>query len=198
MKKLDKSGFATLFIVAIVLIAAVGGVLVMVLNNKNTNDKIVDTPVAIKKKDAAKKPQDVMAVTDKDFVMATTDAQAKVLARGDINNDSLDDAVVRVVACGASCSVLLEVVFAHKDSKPTMLKSSDNYAQFGPAYKGDTAVKSSITSVSIDKGIISLTGQGLDCGGGSGAATCPEQEWAKVKTATYKFDGTKIVQLAVK
>ena len=50
MKKLNNSGFATLFIVAILLIATIGGAAVLVMNNKNTNDKIVETTVVPKKK----------------------------------------------------------------------------------------------------------------------------------------------------
>ena len=86
----------------------------------------------------------------------------------------------------------LDVVFNVNNSSAKLLKPT-HYANFEPAYRGSSAVKSNVTNITIKNGIISLTGTALDCPD----AICDEVHQKVVRTVTYKFDGENIVQISV-
>ncbi len=136
------------------------------------------------------------SLPDEEFIKASDDAEGRVLARGDINGDGFEDAVVQEMHCGASCGVNLAVIF--NDGKGGTRPLGSEYSTFAPAFYGSSAVKSDVKEVSIKDGIISLTGNGLDCTSQDFTVICTEEKWNVEKTVTYKFDGTRIVQLEVK
>ncbi len=138
------------------------------------------------------------SLTDAQFIAAgSDDPQAKVVARGDINGDGYEDAIVQEVHCGASCSIGLQVVFNDHNSSAKLFHST-KYETFEPAYMSSSAAKSEITNISIKNGIISLTGMGLACTPPGTEEACTQEKWNVVRTVTYKFNGTDIVQLSVK
>ena len=122
---------------------------------------------------------------DNMFVAATQDADATILAKGDLNGDKFDDAIMAVAFCGASCSLSLEVIL-NVENRST--KALDNVNFDG--YKSSSATKSDLSSVTIENGIITLTGKGLDC-----LEDCTEEKWNVEKTIEYKLEGDKIVRL---
>jgi hypothetical protein len=128
-------------------------------------------------------------LSDAVFIQATSDAQGKVLARGDINGDGYEDAIVQEMNCGASCGINLAVVLNDHNSKVTLFNPT-KYANFEPAYSGSGAAKSELTNVSINDEIISLTGRGLEC-----ENDCDEKKWNTIRTVKYKFDGKSIVKI---
>ncbi len=135
-------------------------------------------------------------ISDTDFIEASDDPEGKVLARGDINGDGYEDALVQELHCGASCGVNLAVIFSDKDGKLTTLSSE--YSTFEPAFVGSSAAKSDVKEVSIKDGVISLTGNGLACTPPGSEEPCTEDKWNVERTVTYKFNGTKIVQIETK
>jgi len=124
---------------------------------------------------------------DNMFIAATQDADAKILAKGDLNNDTFEDAIVAVAFCGASCSLTLNVVL-NIDNRSTETLDNVNFE----GYKSSSATKSDVSAVTIEDGIISLTGKGLDCG-----EDCPEENWNIEKTLQYRLEGNKIVRLTL-
>ncbi len=122
---------------------------------------------------------------DNMFIAATQDADANILAKGDLNNDTYEDAIMAVVFCGASCSLSLEVIL-NVENRST--QSLDNVSFDG--YKSSSATKSDLSLVTIKDGVISLTGKGLDCG-----EDCTEQKWNIEKTIEYRLEGDKIVRI---
>ncbi len=126
-----------------------------------------------------------VVLADNMFVAATQDADATILAKGDLNNDTYEDAIMAVVFCGASCSLSLEVILniENRSTKPL-----DNISFDG--YKSSSATKSDLSKVTIENGIVSLTGKGLDC-----IEDCTEEKWNVEKTIQYKLEGLKIVRL---
>lgn len=122
---------------------------------------------------------------------------AHVVARGDVDGDGYEDAIIQQVSCGASCGFSLQVAFNDSDESIRLLPQQADYVQFEPAFVGSSAAKSEVTNISIKDGIISLTGKGLACFNPRGDDTdiCTEEEWNVVKTVMYKYDGVKIVQL---
>ena len=191
--KTTHKGFVIPILVLIVAILAVAGGFYFYThtqNNKQTTStqdlpKIVDVTSELNNSNVIKKDN----IPDEAFVKVTSDSKGKVLAKGDINGDGYEDAIVQEVVCGASCSVNLAVVFSDENSNVKLFKPT-KYANFEPSYRGSSAVKSEVTNVSISNGIISLTGKGLDCG-----KVCDEAHWNVVKTVNYKFNGQDIVQL---
>lgn len=128
------------------------------------------------------------SLTDAAFIKVTADPKGKVLARGDINQDGYEDALVQELHCGASCSVSLDVVLNNKNIDAQLAVSGG----FEPGFKSSSAAKSSLTYVSIKEGVISLTGYGLDCGGDSGLDSdiCTEENWHKIKTLQFTLNST--------
>lgn len=124
---------------------------------------------------------------DNMFIAATQDPEAKILAKGDLNGDTFEDAVLAVVFCGASCSVSLEVILNIENRSTRPL---DNV--FFDGYKSSSATKSELSSVTIKDGIITLTGNGLDC-----LEDCTEEKWNVEKTIQYKLEGDKIMRLTI-
>jgi len=115
--------------------------------------------------------------------------------QGDINSDGYEDAIVEEIHCGgASCSVGLQIVFNEKNSTARFFEPTP-YQNFEPSYKGSSARKSELTSVTIKDGIISLTGKGLACGFQD--IFCQDEEWHMIRTVNYKFDGKELIQLSV-
>ncbi len=123
------------------------------------------------------------SLPDEVFIKASLDPTGKVVARGDINGDVYEDAVVKVSTCGASCSTNLMVVLNNKNIDTDVLDVS-----FDPGFKSSSAAKSDVTNVSIKNGIISLTGYGLDCGNPNQEADiCTQEKWSVVKTIKFKL-----------
>jgi len=196
-----QKGFSTILLVVILLVIG-GGVYYYFSQNKSTDivNNGVDT-VATSSDATVSSTTPVIknktSLSDSQFISAvsgTTD-NSKVLARGDINQDGYEDAIVQQMSCGASCSFNLQVVLNISNQSTQVLKPQTGYAQFEPAYVGSSASKSEITSVTIKDGVISLTGKGLACGFQN--IYCQDEEWHKIRTVSYKFDGTKIIQIAV-
>ena len=137
------------------------------------------------------------SLTDAEFIaVSSDDPQAKVVARGDINGDGYEDAIVQDVHCGASCSISLLVVFNEKNSGAKLFNPT-KYETFEPSYMSSSAAKSQVSNISIKNGIITLTGKGLACTPPNTEEPCTEEKWNVVRTVTYKFNGTDIVQLSV-
>ena len=146
---------------------------------------------------SSKKTQKDISLPDATFKATVDDPEAKILARGDINGDGFEDAIVREIHCGASCSISLQVVLNEKNITAKLLKDKNYPDTFSPAYLASSAIKSEVTSVSIKNGVISLTGKGLACASPNSEDICTEEKWNVIKIATYKFDGSNIVQLSV-
>lgn len=132
-------------------------------------------------------PTQSKSLTDEQFTKTSEDPEAKVLARGDINKDGFEDAIVAETFCGASCSVNLAVIL-NQDNKTT--KSVEN--NYFEGYTAGTAMQSDIEKITIENGIISITGKGLDCG-----YTCTEEKWDIMKTLKYEFIDNNIVRLPI-
>jgi hypothetical protein len=126
-------------------------------------------------------------LTDEQFIKISEDPEAKVLARGDINKDGFEDAIVAETFCGASCSVNLAVVL-NQDNKKTKLVEEGRFE----GYTAGTALQSDVQEITIVDGTISITGRGLDCG-----YTCTEENWDIIKTLKYELIDNNIVRLPV-
>lgn len=124
---------------------------------------------------------------DNMFIAATQDADATILAKGDLNNDTFEDAIMAVVFCGASCSLSLEVIL-NVENRST--RALDNVSFDG--YKSSSATKSDLSAVTIENGVITLTGKGLDC-----LEDCTEEKWNVEKTIQYRLESDKIVRLTI-
>lgn len=160
-----------------VAILIIGGIAYYYLNQQaKPLPVITETPLATSTK---------VVLNENMFIAATTDADATILATGDLNNDTYPDAVVAVAFCGASCSLSLEVVL---NTENKSAKALDNTTFDG--YKSSSATKSDLREVTIENGIISLTGKGLDCDD-----DCSDEKWAVEKTIQYRLEGEKIVRV---
>lgn len=135
----------------------------------------------------SKNPQVNKSLTDEQFTKTSEDPEAKVLARGDINGDGFEDAIVAETFCGASCSVNLAVVL-NQENKKTIVIENNRFE----GYTAGTALQSDVQEITIENGTISLTGRGLDCG-----YTCSEETWNVVKTLKYELIDNNIVRLPV-
>ncbi|MDB5204775.1 MAG: hypothetical protein JWP09_803 [Candidatus Taylorbacteria bacterium] len=182
------------FILFIILAVAVIGGGVYFYSTKKASTDLVDTQFHTE----ADQNANITSLPDTSFKSAVGDLDANILARGDVNGDGYEDAVVQEIHCGASCSVSLQVVLNEGNVSAKLVKDKNYPDTFSPAYVASSAIKSEVTSVSIKNGIISLTGKGLACTTPSLEEACTEEKWNVIKTATYKFDGSNIVQLSVK
>ncbi len=135
----------------------------------------------------SKNPQGNKSLTDEQFTNISEDPEAKVLARGDINKDGFEDAIVAETFCGASCSVNLAVVL-NQENKKTMIIENNRFE----GYTAGTALQSDVQEVTIENGTISITGRGLDCD-----YTCSEEIWNVIKTLKYELIDNNIVRLPV-
>jgi hypothetical protein len=135
---------------------------------------------------------------DAQFIKAVDEdvTKAKVIARGDINNDGYEDAIVQDMQCGASCAVTLDAVLNIKNTHAKIVASKNDSPSFTPAFVGSSAFKSEITTIAITNGVIFLIGHGLACGNEATDAICTEEEWHKLTTVTYRYDGSQIVQIS--
>lgn len=178
------------FISIIVTLVVMGGALYLHSTQKTSVD-VADTQAGMKGTTTSNLP-------DAFFKLAAKNPNSKVLAKGDVNSDGYEDAVIQETYCGASCSVSLQVILNEKNTTAKLLKDKNYPDTFSPAFQASSAVKSEVTNVSIKNGVISLTGKGLACTAPNSDEICTEEKWNVVKTATYKFDGLDIVQLSVK
>jgi hypothetical protein len=133
---------------------------------------------------------------DSEYLRVIDNPNVKILAKGDIDLDGTEDAILADIQCGASCGTSLLVVF-NKNGRPQLLTGPT--ASFAPAFYGSSAAKSAVSDITIKNGIITLTGLGLDCmnSGSNEGDYCTEEKWNILKSVTYKFDGKDIVQLSV-
>jgi hypothetical protein len=140
-----------------------------------------------------------ISLTDAQFIaVSSDDPQAKVVARGDINGDGYEDAIVQDFHCGASCSINLLVVFNEKNTSAKLFKPArDEDETFGPSYMSSSAGKSVISNISIKNGIVTLTGKGLACTPPNVEEPCTHEKWSMTRTVTYKFNGTDMIQLSI-
>lgn len=127
------------------------------------------------------------SLTDEQFTKTSEDPEAKVLARGDINKDGFEDAIVAETFCGASCSVNLAVIL-NMDNKTTKTVDEGRFE----GYTAGTALQSDVQEITIQDGTISITGRGLDCG-----YTCTEETWNVIKTLKYEFIDNNITRLPI-
>ena len=159
--KNKQKGFIVPIIIGIIALIIVGGGIYFYSNQKNKvvspiSNEIVSTSTPINTENLK-----TNSLTDAQFVKAVGDPEAKVVARGDINRDGYEDAIIEQMSCGASCGFSLQVAFNLNNTSVKLLKAQKGYQQFEPAYVGSSAIKSSVTNISIKNGIISLTGKGL-------------------------------------
>jgi hypothetical protein len=194
--KIKQRGSVSIVVIIVILVCAVG--ICTYFYNKNVSMPVTDEGVEVSTTTSSAVTKHKDSLSDSEFISVVDDPQAKVVARGDINNDGYEDAIVQDMHCGASCSIGLLVVFNQQNSS-VKLFTPEKYETFEPAYMSSSAAKSQITSVSIKDGIISLTGYGLSCGGDRTKDTdlCTEEKWRVLKTVNYKFDGTNLIQLSV-
>lgn len=162
-------------IILLALVLLVGAVYLYLINKNSKSISISDAAL-----------REAVGVDDLD-----------ILARGDVNGDGYEDILVEYLSCGASCSVILQIVLNQGDNKATLLKDENYPETFSPAYESSSAAKSEVTSASIENGIISITGRGLLCTPPNSGSVCTEENWNILKTATYKFDGSNLVQISV-
>ena len=196
-----QKSFAGIAVVILMTLAVIGGG-VYFYSKQKVPLKVVDTQVETQVETQVDPTNTgnpgTAVISDASFKTAVGDPEAKILAKGDVNGDGYEDAVVQEIHCGASCSVSLQVVLNKKNITAKLVKDKNYPDTFSPAYQATSAVKSEVTSVSIKNGIISLTGTGLACTTPGSEDVCTEDKWNVIKTATYRFDGSNIVQLSVK
>lgn len=166
-----------ILIIILILIILAGGFYIYTIKKDKNNDTF--TPIVSNSKEKNKN------LSDEDFTKISEDTEAKVLARGDINKDGFEDAIIAETFCGASCSVNLAVVLNQENKKAVIAK--DNIFE---GYTTGTALQSDVQDIKIENGNILITGKGLDCG-----YTCTEEEWNIVKTLKYEFIDNNIVRL---
>jgi hypothetical protein len=182
MKSLQ-DGFVSLALLVLALLLVGGGVYVY---SKNKSADLSTRNVVT--------TQSVL--TDDDFIKAIDieyNGGAKVVARGDINMDGYEDAVVQTTSCGASCGSSLFVVFNVKDESTKVYVSQTG--AFESAYNGSGAAQSVLSSVVINNGVITLTGNGLNCYMPNTETPCTEEKWNMSSSVQYTYKGGRIVEI---
>ncbi len=111
----------------------------------------------------------------------------KIMAKGDINGDGFEDAIVEEVHCGASCGIGLHIIL-NKGNKDTYAIVG-KYASFEPLYRGSSAWKTALTSITIENGLIYLTGYGFD----DTEIDTPESK--VIRTLKFKLEGSETVHV---
>lgn len=104
-----------------------------------------------------------------------------IAAKGDINGDGYQDAVVSATSCGASCGNNLDVIMNDKNGSAHKLPGIEF-----PGYKIAGALQTSLKSVSIGDGIISVTANNFE---GDGEYSIIEA----AETRNFRLIGNKIV-----
>lgn len=107
------------------------------------------------------------------------DEQAKILAKGDINKDEYEDAVVQEVVCGASCSILPLVVLGKADGSVERIDATF------PKVIPWGAAKTDVLEISITSGSISIMARGFE----------DVPSWDTVSTKHYKFEDGSFVEI---
>ena len=205
MKQASQKGFLIPLVIIIIAVLAIGGGSYVYNQNKKSpsvaRSKEVSNNTTASSTQATTTHQTAATssprLTDSQFikVIGTNSDKAEVVARGDINNDGYEDAVVQTVSCGASCAFKLSVVFNQGNGTAKLYVPANPDGAFEPIYNGSGASKSQLTNISIKDGIITLTGNGLDCLKPNTEAACIEKEWDTLKTFKFKFDGKNVVQV---
>lgn len=188
MKNNLKGSIVPLLIVIIAILIIGGGIYIYSQKNK-TQDVVNVENSNLSSTTVSKVISNNNNLTDEVFIKeATTDYNGKVVARGDVNGDGYEDAIVQGVTCGASCSINLYVVLNNKNTNTQLAVLGDGFTGYMPS----SAVKSQLTNVTIQDGTISLTGYGLDCGGdlSSDSNICTQEKWNVLKTIKFKLDST--------
>ena len=177
-------------IILLIIIILVGVVYTFV-----KKDKVITQPEASSVVSNKNIPlnSDKVSLSNKEF-LSVSNPQGKVIARGDINGDGYEDAIVEEMSCGASCSFNLNVIFNENNKYAKPLKPG-SHANFEPAFLGSSAAKSEI--ISINNGIITIVGKGMACTNPNIEEPCTKEKWDVVKTVKYKFDGNEIVQISI-
>ena len=201
MKNSQKGGAAIILIIIILLVIGGGVYFYSKQNEEIVVEDVNATSTDVQNTSSVATTTEVKAVNsnilpDSEYLRVIDNPNVKILAKGDIDLDGTEDAILSDIQCGASCGTSLLVVF-NKNGKPELLTGPT--ANFAPAFYGSSAAKSAIPNITIKNGIITLTGQGLDCmnNDGSDFDHCTEEKWNIRKSVTYKFDGKKVVQLSV-
>lgn len=106
----------------------------------------------------------------------TTYQTARVLARGDLNNDGLQDAVLETAYCDPNCSYNLDVVINSASGKATLVMPNNNF------YAGN-GLRTTIKSASISNNMINFVGMNF----------LDNSEWNTEAAKKAKFDGGSLV-----
>ncbi len=91
-------------------------------------------------------------------VEAINEPEIKIVARGDINMNGLEDAVVLFWSCGASCGYSYDFILQNYDSVPTFLMKGERYESL---IIGSSAAKTDVTDIEINDGKVIFTGYGF-------------------------------------
>ena len=187
----------TTILVLIVILLIIGGGIYFYNKQKVEENVVIDDAVASSTiSTTTDTVENKNTLPDSEFTKTSKDPQAKILAKGDVNNDGYEDAVIQEVFCGASCAVQLKVVLNNKNINATLI----NDATFAPAYNSAGAAKSEVDSVSINKdGIITIVGKGLNCVKEEfyDNNSCDDEGWRIIRAVTYKYENGKTIQLSV-
>ncbi len=103
---------------------------------------------------------------------------AKVLARGDLNSDGLQDAILETTYCDPNCSYNLDVVINSASGKATLVMPNNNF------YAGN-GLRTTIKSASISNNIITLFGMNF----------LDNSEWNTESTIKVKFEGGSLTKI---
>lgn len=124
------------------------------------------------------------------YTKTSSDPQAKVLARGDLNGDGYEDAIVQEMKCAASCSIIPIIVLNEKNLRAKRLPGSDYFS----GYNASGAQKTELKAVTIANGIITFVGNGFES---------PDQSedplpWKTLVKAQYRLVGNKVKLINMK
>ncbi len=124
------------------------------------------------------------SLTDEDYIKAVGD-DGDIIVKGDINHDGYVDAIVGKTFCGASCSIELIVVM-NNENKTATAREDVSF----DGYKAGSATKSDVEKITIEDGVISVIGKGLDC-----YEDCTEEKWNMIRKIRYVFVNGKMSRL---
>ncbi len=121
----------------------------------------------------------LMPVQDSAVYAVVDDEQAKILAKGDINKDEYEDAIVQEIVCGASCSILPLAVLGKADGSVERVDATF------PKVIPWGAAKTDVLEISIASGNISIMARGFE----------DVPSWDTVSTKHYKFEDGSFVEI---